>query len=79
MTFLSSIVRLFGASAPTSTYKTVEVYEKLRAQVLALRPEQVGAAKDDKVIAVLMETGYPDAVATLVSVITACSRKLQFC
>lgn len=67
--FLSSLARLFGAPAPASTYKTVEAYDKLRGQVLALRPEQVGATKEDKVIAVVMETGYPEAVATLVSVI----------
>ncbi|MGH8018926.1 MAG: hypothetical protein ACREIA_11640 [Opitutaceae bacterium] len=68
MGFLSSIARLFGAT-PASTYKTVEIYDSLRSQVLSLRPEQVGAKKEDQVIAVLMETGYPEAVATLVSVV----------
>jgi hypothetical protein len=69
MAFFASISRLFAASTPVSSYKTVEVYDSLRAQVLALRPEQVGAKKDEPVIAVLMETGYPEAVATLVSVV----------
>lgn len=67
--FLSSLARLFGADEPAARYKTVEVYDSLRSQVLGLRPEQVGAKKEDHVIAVLMETGYPEAVATLVSVV----------
>ena len=65
----SSIARLFGAADFSPRYKTVEVYDSLRTQVLSLRPEQVGATHEDEVIALLMETGYSEAVATLVSVI----------
>ena len=66
---LSIITRLFGASEPAPRYITAEVYDGLRAQILALKPDQMGVTKDEPVVAVLMETGYPEAVATLVSVV----------
>jgi len=47
-----------------------EVYKGLRQQVLRLTPEQVGDAfADAPILAVLMETGYEQAVATLVGVV----------
>jgi hypothetical protein len=46
-----------------------EVYESLRRQVLQLTPDQLGDAfADAPILALLMETGYPGAVATLVGV-----------
>lgn len=47
-----------------------EVYLGLRQQVLDLAPEQLGdwLPADAPVLALLMETGYPEAVATLVAV-----------
>ena len=47
-----------------------EVYEGLRAQALRLTPDQLGDAVSDErpVLALLMETGYPEAVATLLAV-----------
>jgi hypothetical protein len=47
-----------------------EAYTGLRRQVLGLTPDQLGAgpASDAPVLALLMETGYPEAVATLVAV-----------
>ena len=45
-----------------------DVYPGLRAQVLQLTPDQVGGA-DAPILALLMETGYPEAVATLVGVV----------
>ena len=44
-----------------------DVYDGLRRQVLELTPEQLGVA-DAEILALLMETGYPEAVATLVAV-----------
>jgi hypothetical protein len=47
-----------------------EVYEGLRNQVLHLTPDQLGGAfSDAPILALLMETGYPQAVATLVGVV----------
>ena len=46
-----------------------DAYFGLRRQVLDLTPDQLGIASDTPVIALLMETGYPEAVATLVGVI----------
>lgn len=46
-----------------------EVYSGLRQQVLNLRPEQLGEGlAEEPILALLMETGYPEAVATLVGV-----------
>jgi hypothetical protein len=47
-----------------------EAYSGLRQQVLALTPDQLGdaIAPDAPIVALLMETGYPEAVATLVAV-----------
>lgn len=46
-----------------------EVYSGLRQQVLSLTPDQLGdEAANAPILALLMETGYPEAVATLVAV-----------
>lgn len=52
-------------------YEVAEVYADLRKQALRLKPESIGLNDADQsaVIAVLMETGYPEAVATLVAVV----------
>lgn len=46
-----------------------EVYEGLRKRVLDLTPEQLDDAFGGPILALLMETGYPQAVATLVGVV----------
>ena len=47
-----------------------EVYAGLRNQVLRLTPADLGAgAQEARLLAMLMETGYPNAVVTLVGVI----------
>ena len=75
--FMASILgilsSLFGGCNQTekAEYKPAEVYVGLRSQVLKLTAEQMHfspTAENPKVLAVLMETGYPEAVATLVSV-----------
>lgn len=63
----SSFSRLFGGADATPRYKTVPIYDDLRSQALSLSAELAGAHKEDEVFGVLMETGYPKAVATLVS------------
>lgn len=66
--FLSALGGLFGGEADNSTYKTADVYDGLRKQILELKAEQLGAPKNQAVLAVVMETGYPEAVVTLVAV-----------
>ena len=47
-----------------------EIYAGLREQVLHLTPDQFGDAfADAPILGLLMETGYPQAVATLVGVV----------
>lgn len=46
-----------------------EIYSGLRQQVLSLTADQLGdEGADAPILALLMETGYPEAVATLVAV-----------
>jgi hypothetical protein len=48
----------------------MRVYDDLRRQVLGLTPAELGeASADAPVLALLMETGYEKAVATLVAVV----------
>jgi len=52
-----------------------EVYTGLRQQILRLTPDELGdeALSDAPIVALLMETGYPEAVATLVAVVDGTS------
>jgi hypothetical protein len=45
-----------------------EMYDELRRQVLRLRGADLGSAQRAPLLALLMETGYPEGVATLVGV-----------
>ena len=69
--FMASLMSLFGLgkSAPKE-YKTTGAYPDLRQQVLSLDPAKIGLAptSSNPVWGVLMETGYPEAVATLVTI-----------
>jgi hypothetical protein len=49
---------------------TAEIYTELRQQALRLTPEQLsdGEVASAPILALLMETGYPEGVATLVAV-----------
>lgn len=46
--------------------RPAEVYVGLREQALAVGPEQLAGEPAGRIYALLMETGYPEAVATLV-------------
>ena len=52
-----------------------DVYVRLRQQLLQLTPDQLGDGTfaDAPILALLMETGYPEAVATLVAVVDGSS------
>ena len=55
---------------PQPNYEIADIYPGLRNQVLQLTPAAIGQSDADQstVLAVLMETGYPEAVATLVAI-----------
>jgi hypothetical protein len=63
-------VRFFRRGQDHAETATAETYLGLRQQVLTLTPGQLGDAvsADEPMLALLMETGYPQAVATLVAV-----------
>jgi hypothetical protein len=68
-------MRLFGRKRDTEKQPPAEVYVDLRQQLLRLTPDQLrdGAFADAPILALLMETGYPEAVATLVAVVDGTS------
>jgi hypothetical protein len=63
-------VRFFGRKRDTEQPPPAEVYLGLRQQALDLTPDQLGtgALVDAPIFALMMETGFPEAVATLVVV-----------
>lgn len=63
-------MRLFGRNRDGEQRSPAEVAAGLRQQILRLTPDQLGdpALADEPVLALLMETGHPGAVATLVAV-----------
>ncbi|WKZ12923.1 MAG: hypothetical protein QY320_02775 [Gammaproteobacteria bacterium] len=59
---------LFSSGAGAKDYKVADPYAGLRNMVLTTKPEAVGLKPDAaEVWGILMETGYPEAVATLVA------------
>jgi hypothetical protein len=67
----SSFLGLFACQkTPPSKYKVANVYRDLRQQVLTITPAKIGVTpvSQDQVWAVMMETGYPEAVITLVAI-----------
>jgi hypothetical protein len=67
-------MRFFSRKRDIEQRPPAEVYEGLRQQVLRLTPDQLGDEfTDAPILAVLMETGYPEAVATLVGVVDGAS------
>jgi hypothetical protein len=68
---LSSLLGPFACNkTPTGEYKVAEIYQDLRQQLFTLTPSKIGISPDspDQVLAVMMETGYQEAVATLVAI-----------
>jgi hypothetical protein len=63
-------MRLFGLKRARKRLPPAEVYSRLRTQVLELTPAQLGdsVSVDAPILALLMETAYPEAVATLIAV-----------
>ena len=62
-------MRFFGRKRGTEQRPPAEAYEGLRQRVLGLTPDQLGDQfADVPILALVMETGYPEAVATLVGV-----------
>jgi hypothetical protein len=69
-TIFSSLLGLFACNrTPPPEYKVADVYRDLRRQVLTTSPAKIGISpgSPDEVWAVMMETGYPEAVVTLVA------------
>jgi hypothetical protein len=65
----SFLAGLFGRKHTGQEYKIAEVYKGLRSQVFGTNPTQLGLAQSGNsgsVWGMVMETGYPTAVASLV-------------
>jgi hypothetical protein len=68
-------MRFFGRKRDRERPPPAEVYAGLRQQALRLTPDQLGdgSLAGVPILALLMETGYPQAVATLVAVVDGTS------
>jgi hypothetical protein len=68
-------MRFFGRKQDLEQQPPAEVYVALRQQLLRLTPDQLGdgAFADAPILALLMETRHPEAVATLVAVVDGSS------
>ena len=66
-----TILGLFGHGKTVGkNYQLAAIYKDLRNKVLSLNPSEIGLSRTDKnpVWGVIMETGYADAVVTLVTI-----------
>jgi len=64
------VLSLLGCDSEMNEYKIEDVYKGLRDQVFTLSPEEIGLSKPDNcdyVYGFIMETGYPEGIATLVA------------
>src|SRR6266496_639869 len=72
--YMASLLGILWAAlsgCKKSEYNQADIYAGWRKQALNLTAEQLHfspSSENPKVLAVLMETGYPEAVATLVAV-----------
>lgn len=67
MAFLSFISRVLAAEPSKPPYKVAEIYTEMREMVLKLKPADLKAADKTKILAVVMDTGFPEAAFTLVA------------
>jgi hypothetical protein len=67
--FFSFIAGLFSPSTSAADYTVAEAYSGLRNMVLSTKSDSIGVKLKDtnEVWGVVMETGYPEAVASLVA------------
>jgi len=68
--FLGSILGIFGCNkTDANQYKTADIYHNLRQQVFAIEPSKIGVnpSASNSVWGVVMETGHPEGVVTLVA------------
>lgn len=68
MSLLSFISTIFAPRASADEYVVSDTYSQLRKQVLTYRSTVADSQAGDRVWGILMETGYPSAVVTLVAI-----------
>ena len=68
--FFSAILGLWGRENSSPKYRMTDVYQGLRDQVFSLNPQTVGLQPDKAkpVWGIMMETGYPEAVVSLLTI-----------
>lgn len=67
----TNVFNIFDSKkSPRATYKTADIYTEMRNMVLSMKPAEIGLTATDAnpVWGILMETGYEEAVATLVAI-----------
>jgi len=69
VSIISCMASLLGSDSPKPNFKMSDVYLDLRNMVLKLKPADVGAKEDSEILAVVMDTGFPEAAFTLASTV----------
>ena len=59
--------RLFGREPERPAYKTADLYDRLRRQALEMKPEQLGFGPEQRIVGVLIETGFPEGAMMMVA------------
>ncbi|HRZ28157.1 MAG TPA: hypothetical protein P5295_15230 [Spirochaetota bacterium] len=69
-TLLSTLLSIIGCSEKSTQYKQAEVYKDLRKQVFSISPSDLKITRNESkiVYGVIMETGYPEAVVSLIAI-----------
>lgn len=65
---LAFLGQLFGNRLAVAEPEIAQIYSEMRERALTITAEALKLPQSTKVVAVLMETGYPEATATLVAV-----------
>lgn len=67
--FLSGLLAIIGCGKPAKIeYKVEDIYRGLRQQALGVDPIKLGLNSSNQMWGVLMETGTPEAVVSLVTI-----------
>ena len=66
--FLELLGQIFGVRSASAEPQIAEIYTQMRERALTLTAESLNLPQSTKVLAILMETGYPEATVTLLAV-----------
>ena len=67
--FFSSILKLLGGEPAKPPYQVADIYREMREAVLKLKPADQGETDNSKILAVVMDTGFPEGAFTVIATV----------